>query len=203
MICASKEFDRQRIAVICIFAILNVCWGMMASLPVSFKTTADAVFIMRWLHFKCNDNSFQGAPLSYTSVRERRLWVSNQPRWEKEGGTSSYTSKMHLNFMNKTIKDWRLWIINRYQSSWIQWNDFWAYNKFFIIIINCSKDTTASLQKTIKFPISKNQTKWPIELWTLKRDMETDEDHATMRESFSLVQNILFIKYTNIFPAHL
>ena len=80
MVCASKEIDRQGIAVICIFAILNVCWGMMASLPVSFKTTADAVFIMRWLHFKCNDNSFQGAPLSYASVRERRLWVSNQPR---------------------------------------------------------------------------------------------------------------------------
>ena len=33
----------------------------------------------------------------------------------------------------------------------------------------------------------KNQTKWQIELWTLKREMETDKDHATMRESFSLV----------------
>ena len=32
--------------------------------------------------------------------------------------------------------------------------------------------------------------------------METDEDHATMRESFSLVQNILFIEYTDVFPAH-
>ena len=32
--------------------------------------------------------------------------------------------------------------------------------------------------------------------------METDEDHATMRESFSLVQNILFIEYTDAFPAH-
>ena len=80
MVCASKEIDRQGIAVICIFAILNVCWGMMASLPVSFRTTKDAVFIMMGLHFKCNDNSFQGAPLSYASVRERRLWVSNQPR---------------------------------------------------------------------------------------------------------------------------
>ena len=83
MICARKEIDRQGIAVICIFAILNVCWGMMASLPVSFRTTKDAVFIMMELHFKCNDNSFQGAPLSYASFRERRLWVSNQPRWGK------------------------------------------------------------------------------------------------------------------------
>ena len=41
----------------------------------------------------------------------------------------------------------------------------------------------------------KNQTKWPIELWTLKRKMETDEDHATMRESFLLVQNILLLTY--------
>ena len=32
--------------------------------------------------------------------------------------------------------------------------------------------------------------------------METDEDHATMRESFLLAQNILFIEYTDVFPAH-
>ena len=36
----------------------------------------------------------------------------------------------------------------------------------------------------------------------MKREMETDEDHATMRESFLLVQNILFIEYTDAFPAH-
>ena len=55
--------------------------------------------------------------------------------------------------------------------------------------------------ETIEFPLSKNQTKWPIELWTLKREMETDEDHATMRESFLLVQNILFIEYAE-YAAH-
>ena len=32
--------------------------------------------------------------------------------------------------------------------------------------------------------------------------METDDDHATIRESFSLVQNILFLKYTDIFTAN-
>ena len=32
--------------------------------------------------------------------------------------------------------------------------------------------------------------------------MKTDDDHATMGESFSLVQNILFIGYTNLLPAH-
>ena len=32
--------------------------------------------------------------------------------------------------------------------------------------------------------------------------METDKDHATMRESFSLVQNMLFIENTDVFPAH-
>ena len=48
MVCASKEIDRQGIAVICIFAILNVCWGMMASLPVSFRITVDAVFLSWW-----------------------------------------------------------------------------------------------------------------------------------------------------------
>ena len=59
------------------------------------------------------------------------------------------------------------------------------------------KDTSSSLKK-----LSKNQTKWPIELWTLKQEMETDEKHATMRESFLLVQNILFIEYTDAFSAH-
>ena len=32
--------------------------------------------------------------------------------------------------------------------------------------------------------------------------METDDNQATMRVSLSLVQNILFIEYTDIFPAH-
>ena len=47
-----------------------------------------------------------------------------------------------------------------------------------------SKDTRSSLQKL------------------LKQEMETDDDHATVRESFSLVQNILFIGYTDVPPAH-
>ena len=54
--------------------------------------------------------------------------------------------------------------------------------------------------ETIEFPLSKNQTKWPIELWTLKK--EIDDNHATIRESFSLVQNILFIDYTDVIPAY-
>ena len=32
--------------------------------------------------------------------------------------------------------------------------------------------------------------------------MKTDDDHVTMRESFALVQYILFIGYTNVLPAH-
>ena len=32
--------------------------------------------------------------------------------------------------------------------------------------------------------------------------METDDDHATKRESFSLVQKVFFIGYTNVLPAH-
>ena len=47
-----------------------------------------------------------------------------------------------------------------------------------------SKDTRSSLQKL------------------LKQEMETDDNHATMRESFSLVQNILFIDYTDVVPAY-
>ena len=56
--------------------------------------------------------------------------------------------------------------------------------------------------KTIEFPLSKKQTKWPIELLTLKQEMETDDDDATIRESFSLVQSILFIEFTDAPPAH-
>ena len=37
-------------------------------------------------------------------------------------------------------------------------------------------------------PETKNQTKWPIELCTLKQEMESDDGHATMRESFSSVR---------------
>ena len=33
--------------------------------------------------------------------------------------------------------------------------------------------------------------------------MDTENNHAAMRESFSLVQNILLIDYTGILPAHL
>ena len=46
--------------------------------------------------------------------------------------------------------------------------------------------------ETIEFLLSKNQTKWLIELWTLKQEMETDDNHVTMM-SFSLDQNTHFI----------
>ena len=32
--------------------------------------------------------------------------------------------------------------------------------------------------------------------------METDEDLANVRESFLLVQKILFMEYTDVFPVH-
>ena len=49
--------------------------------------------------------------------------------------------------------------------------------------------------------VIKNQTKCYVEFWTLKQKMETDNDHATMRESFSLAQNILFIDHLDKLPA--
>ena len=43
--------------------------------------------------------------------------------------------------------------------------------------------------------IKKKQTKCPIEPLTLKQEMEPDDDHATMREAFSLAaQNLIFNK---------
>ena len=67
-------------------------------------------------------------------------------------------------------------------------------------IINI-RSSRSSIQKLMNFE-PKKQTKWPIELWTLKQEMETDDDDATIRESFSLVQSILFIEFTDIPPAH-
>ena len=47
--------------------------------------------------------------------------------------------------------------------------------------VHCCKDTMNSRQNS---------------------ELETDDAPANMRESFSLVQNILFIGYTNVPPAH-
>ena len=36
----------------------------------------------------------------------------------------------------------------------------------------------------------------------MNQEIETDGEHATMREIFSLVQNIIFIEHTDTVPAH-
>ena len=54
------------------------------------------------------------------------------------------------------------------------------------VILSHIKDTITSLQRLLSFCLSKKQTKWPMELRTLKQEMETSDDHATKRESFSL-----------------
>ena len=41
-----------------------------------------------------------------------------------------------------------------------------------------------------------------IGFWTTQHEMETDDDHATVREKLSLVQNILFGDYPDTLPAH-
>ena len=40
-------------------------------------------------------------------------------------------------------------------------------------------------------PKTRNQTKWLIELCTLRQEMESDASNATMRESFSLVSLVI------------
>ena len=49
--------------------------------------------------------------------------------------------------------------------------------------VTSSKDTPGSPQKLVKL-FYKKQTNWPVELWALKQEMETDDDHIIMRESF-------------------
>ena len=43
------------------------------------------------------------------------------------------------------------------------------------------KDIMSSIQKLLSFRYQKSQTKWPIELWVLEQEMESDEHHANMR----------------------
>ena len=57
-------------------------------------------------------------------------------------------------------------------------------------------DKNASSQGRSELQVKPNQ----IANRTLNFEAGNDEDQATMKESFSLVQNILFIEYTDIFP---
>ena len=63
-------------------------------------------------------------------------------------------------------------------------------------------DIRSSLQKPLDLHYQNYKIKWLKEILTLKQEMKTDDDDATMRESFSLVQNILLNEYTDIFPVH-
>ena len=56
------------------------------------------------------------------------------------------------------------------------------------------KDTRISFQKLLSFLYIKKTKKWPIELWTLKQEMETGDDSVTMRESFTM-HIVCFLKY--------
>ena len=63
-------------------------------------------------------------------------------------------------------------------------------------------DIRSSLQKPLDYRYQSYKIKWLKEILTLKQEMKTDDDDTAMRESFSLVQNILFIDYTDVLPAH-
>ena len=60
-------------------------------------------------------------------------------------------------------------------------------------------DKNASSQGRSELQVKPNQ----IANRTLNFEAGNDEDQATMKESFSLVQNILFIEHTDTVPAHL
>ena len=51
------------------------------------------------------------------------------------------------------------------------------------------------------FRYQRYKIKWLKEILTLKKEMKTDDDDAAMRESFSLVQNIVFIGYSDVLFA--
>ena len=65
------------------------------------------------------------------------------------------------------------------------------------------KDTRSTIQKLLSCHHKKKKTKQTNGTLNLEKVMETDDDYATMRESFSLVHIILFICYTDVLPpAH-
>ena len=62
-------------------------------------------------------------------------------------------------------------------------------------------DIRSSLQKPLDLHYQNYKIKWLKEILTLKQEMKTDDDDAAMRESFSLVQNIVFIGYSDVLLA--
>ena len=62
-------------------------------------------------------------------------------------------------------------------------------------------DIRSSLQKPLDYRYQSYKIKWLKDILTLKQEMKTDDDDAAMRESFSLVQNILFIGYSDVLLA--
>ena len=59
---------------------------------------------------------------------------------------------------------------------------------------------TSSLKKLLSFRYQKNENQMANR--TLNFEARNGNIYATMGESFSLVQNILFIDYTDVLPAH-
>ena len=68
------------------------------------------------------------------------------------------------------------------------------------------KDTRISLQKILSFRYQKKQNKKANRTLNFEGEMETGDDSATMRESFTMVQNIDYtdidIDYNDILLAH-
>ena len=105
-----------------------------------------------------------------------------------------------------SLRSWRFYILNlcaRESCVWLfilkfaqisswktrqDWGAAWQVeNQFYNLNLSPMQKRTIVL-RTPEVPSrnywvsarSKNQTKWPIEIWTLKQEMETDGDHTTM-----------------------
>ena len=67
-------------------------------------------------------------------------------------------------------------------SFFVRASDFLPFFVFNYLVILFIRTPVVPIRN--EFRLTRNQTKWPIELWTLKQEMETDDDDATIRESF-------------------
>ena len=101
------------------------------------------------------------------------------------------------------------WVISCESTFWsnffVFFPYFWSSSSYLLIEYwsgQCaSRQCTA--QSSLEGPTSKSLCRDFNGFWTLLHELETDDYyHATTREKFTLVKNILFVDYSDIFPVH-
>ena len=115
------------------------------------------------------------------------------------------SNQVHL-WSQHTSVGWEVEAYFKYTSESVKWNcTAWSGMKLGSSTPKLQQrnftDIRSSLQKPLDYRYQSYKIKWLKEILTLKQEMKTDDDDAAMRESFSLVQNIVFIGYSDVLLA--